>query len=227
MKIYKTLKPLILGSGSPRRNDLLKSAGLEFEIHPATCDEPAAVPGLDPESYAIEMALLKAENVAAAYPDRFIIGSDTIVVRDNDILGKPSSHEDAFITLKSLCGRKHKVISGCAFISPDGIKTSYTVSTDVEFIDFNEGVIRAYAATGEPDDKAGAYAIQGQGAFLVKSINGSYTNVVGLPLSRVIETLVEMGVAAPPKARSQGDKLNESNRPLTYHDRRHARLSRH
>lgn len=197
MKIYKTTKSLILGSGSPRRKDLLQSAGLDFKIKPATCDEPTAFPGQEPEQYAIQMAILKAKNVANSHPANFVIGSDTIVVRDNDILGKPADHEDAFQMLSSLSGRKHKVISGCAFISPDGEIKSYAVATDVEFIEFNEAVIRSYANCGEPDDKAGAYAIQGQGAFLIKGICGSYTNVVGLPLARVIETLIELDVIAP------------------------------
>ncbi|NDV26470.1 nucleoside triphosphate pyrophosphatase [Desulfovibrio sp. JC010] len=197
MSIYSTVKPLILGSGSPRRKDLLHSAGLTFEIKPATCEEPAPLPGQGPEDYAIKMAELKAENVAAANPGSYVLGSDTIVVRDRDILGKPADREEAYRMVKSLCGRKHKVISGCALISPEGEKTSYAVSTEVEFIDFNEASVRAYAATGEPDDKAGAYAIQGQGAFLVKGISGSYTNVVGLPLARVIETLVQWGVVVP------------------------------
>ncbi|WP_415716838.1 Maf family protein [Maridesulfovibrio sp.] len=194
MSIYSTIKPLILGSGSPRRKDLLQSAGLEFEIKPATCEEPAPLPNQEPEEYAIKMAELKAENVAASTTGAYVLGSDTIVVRDRDILGKPKNRKEAYEMVRSLCGRKHNVISGCALISPEGEKTSYAVSTEVEFIDFNEAVVRAYAATGEPDDKAGAYAIQGQGAFLVKGINGSYTNVVGLPLARVIETLVELGV---------------------------------
>ncbi|NDV21880.1 nucleoside triphosphate pyrophosphatase [Desulfovibrio sp. JC022] len=194
MSIYRTVKPFVLGSGSPRRKDLLGSAGLEFEIKPATCDEPAPYPGQDPEDYAIKMAELKAENVAANNPQAYVLGSDTIVVRDRDILGKPVDRDEAYQMVKSLCGHKHKVISGCALISPEGKKISYAVSTEVEFIDFNEAAVRAYAATGEPDDKAGAYAIQGQGAFLVKGISGSYTNVVGLPLARVIETLVDLGV---------------------------------
>ncbi|WP_027722470.1 Maf family protein [Maridesulfovibrio zosterae] len=197
MNIYSTIKPLILGSGSPRRKDLLQSVGLKFVTKPATCEEPAPMPNQDPEEYASQMALVKAENVAAANPGNYILGSDTIVVRDQDILGKPKDCIEAYEMLKSLCGRTHKVISGCAFISPDGEKLSYTVATDVEFIDFNETIIKAYANCGEPDDKAGAYAIQGKGAFLVKGISGSYTNVVGLPLARVIETLVQWDVVVP------------------------------
>ena len=197
MNIYTTIKPLVLGSGSPRRKDLLQSVGLEFVTKPATCDEPAPMPNQDPEEYAAQMALVKAENVAAANPGSYILGSDTIVVRDQDILGKPKDKAEAYEMLKSLCGRTHKVISGCAFICPGGEKLSYTVATDVEFIDFNESIIKAYANCGEPDDKAGAYAIQGKGSFLVKGISGSYTNVVGLPLARVIETLVQWGVIVP------------------------------
>ena len=114
MSIYKTVKPLTLGSGSPRRKDLLQSAGLEFEIKPATCEEPTPTPGQDPEDYAIKMAELKAINVAENNPGTYVLGSDTIVVRDRDILGKPVNREEAYEMVKSLCGRKHKVISGCA-----------------------------------------------------------------------------------------------------------------
>ena len=196
MSIYTTVKPLILGSGSPRRKDLLQSAGIEFQIKPATCEEPSPAPGHNPEDYAIQMAELKAENVAASNRGAYVLGSDTIVVRDQNILGKPLDRAEAYDMVKSLCGRKHEVISGCALISPEGKKISFAISTEVEFIDFDKAAVRAYAATGEPDDKAGAYAIQGQGAFLVKGISGSYTNVVGLPLARVIESLKEWGVVA-------------------------------
>lgn len=200
MKIYSTLKPLVLGSGSPRREELLSSVGLEFEIKPATCDEPPARAGQLPKDYAIEMALMKARNVAASTPPAIVIGADTIVARDMDILGKPHSHKDAVETLKSLCGRSHQVITGCAIISENGDETSFAVTTEVEFIDCEEAAIKAYVATGEPDDKAGSYAIQGQGAFLVKGICGSYTNVVGLPLARIMESLISIKAVSPVKA---------------------------
>lgn len=195
--MYTTVRPLILGSASPRRKDLLHSAGIEFNIHPATCDEPRPEKDQLPEDYARKMAELKAKNVAGNHPGSYVLGSDTIVVRDNDILGKPVNREEAFGMVKSLCGRSHKVVSACAVICPDGKTESFCVSTKVEFIEYDEKAIQAYIATGEPDDKAGAYAIQGQGAFLVKSICGSYTNVVGLPLARVIESLVSYGVIVP------------------------------
>ncbi|WP_320170221.1 Maf family protein [Maridesulfovibrio sp.] len=197
MKIYTTTKPLILGSASPRRKDLLGSAGIEFKIQPACGEEPKPLPGQNPEEYAKKTALLKALEVSEAHPGNYVLGADTIVVRDMDILGKPADQDEAFGMLKSLCGRSHKVITGCALIGPDGNSVNFSVSTDVEFIDFEEKCIRAYVTTGEPDDKAGAYAIQGLGAFLVKGICGSYTNVVGLPLARVIETLVQWGVVVP------------------------------
>ncbi|WP_291327911.1 nucleoside triphosphate pyrophosphatase [Desulfovibrio sp. UCD-KL4C] len=191
MKIYNTLKYLVLGSGSPRRKELLSSVGLQFKVKPATCEEPPARKGQLPEDYAIEMALMKARNVASLESQATVIGADTIVARDMDILGKPHSKADAIETLKSLCGRSHKVITGCAIITEDNKEISFAVTTEVEFIDCEEAAIKAYVATGEPDDKAGSYGIQGQGAFLVKGICGSYTNVVGLPLARVIEVLIE------------------------------------
>ncbi len=194
MKIYNTLKYLVLGSGSPRRKELLSSVGLQFKVRPATCEEPPARKGQLPEDYAIEMALMKARNVASLESQATVIGADTIVARDMDILGKPHSKTDAIETLKSLCGRSHKVITGCAVITENDKEINFAVTTEVEFIDCEEAAIKAYVATGEPDDKAGSYAIQGQGAFLVKGICGSYTNVVGLPLARVIEVLIEMGV---------------------------------
>ncbi len=197
MKIYETLKALTLGSGSPRRSELLGSVGLEFNITPATCDEPPAKRGQLPEDYAIEMAMMKARNVANLCPGTLVIGADTIVARDLDILGKPRNRKDAIEMIKSLCGRSHKVITGCALISDNGDEISYAVTTDVEFINCDEFAIRAYVATGEPDDKAGAYAIQGQGAFLVKGICGSYTNVVGLPLARVMESLISLKAISP------------------------------
>ncbi|SDL11911.1 septum formation protein [Maridesulfovibrio ferrireducens] len=197
MKIYNTLKSLVLGSGSPRREELLSSIGLKFKIDPATCDEPPARAGQLPEDYAIEMALMKARNVAASNPQTIVIGADTIVACDMNILGKPSDKTNAIETLKSLCGRSHKVITGCAIISENGEETSYAVTTEVEFINCDEAAIKAYVATGEPDDKAGSYAIQGQGAFLVKGICGSYTNVVGLPLARIMESLISIGAVSP------------------------------
>ncbi|WP_156952626.1 Maf family protein [Maridesulfovibrio frigidus] len=197
MKIYETLSPLTLGSGSPRRDELLSSVGLKFKISPATCEEPSAEPGQLPEDYAIEMALMKARNVAKSCPGTLVIGADTIVARDLDILGKPRDRNNAVEMIKSLCGRSHKVITGCALISKNGDEISYAVTTDVEFINCDIAAIRAYVATGEPDDKAGAYAIQGQGAFLVKGICGSYTNVVGLPLARIMESLISLKAVCP------------------------------
>ncbi|OEU68197.1 MAG: septum formation protein Maf [Desulfovibrio sp. S3730MH75] len=195
--MYETLKALTLGSGSPRRDELLRSVGLKFEINPATCEEPPAKRGQLPEEYAIEMALMKARNVADLCPGTLVIGADTIIARDLDILGKPRDHDNAIEMIKNLCGRSHKVITGCALISENGDEMSYAVTTDVEFINCDEAAIKAYVATGEPDDKAGAYAIQGQGAFLVKGICGSYTNVVGLPLARIMESLISLKAVSP------------------------------
>lgn len=195
--IFKTLKPLILASASPRRKDLLESSGVIFEIIPSTFEEPLPESGQRPEEYAKYLAASKAENIAFNNKDSYVIGADTIVVERKNILGKPKNREDAVRMLSTLTGKTHRVITGCAIICPDGEKITFHAITEVDFVDCSIEVLKAYAATGESDDKAGAYAIQGKGAFLVKEVRGSYTNVVGLPLARMIETLVQCEILTP------------------------------
>ena len=178
---------LILASSSPRRKDLLSSAGFQFEVVSPDVDE-TPIKGEEPEAHAIRIARLKADAVRAKHPDALVIAADTNVVRKKRILGKPVDSGDAIETLKFLSGKVHEVLTGVAIIGPD-TGCQWAVHTQVQFRELGSAEIEAYVATGEPMDKAGSYGIQGKGAHLVRGIEGSYTNVVGLPLAEVVETL--------------------------------------
>ncbi len=185
---------LILASKSPRRRYLLRQAGLSFSVIPSDFDENS-VPMTSPDQYVKILAESKAGEISALYPDSWVIGADTIVVIDNMILGKPESREDARTMLRKLSGQTHQVFTGYAILCKSANRRfSDTVKTDVTFKELSEADIEWYIHTKEPFDKAGAYAIQGLGTFLVKRINGSYTNVVGLPVCEVIEFLIREGV---------------------------------
>ena len=187
--------PLVLASASPRRRDLLNSVGIRFAVVPSSIPEEE-VPGETPEEHVIRLSLEKARDVAlkSGAGGRWFLGSDTIVLRDEDILGKPGSREEAFAMLQSLSGRAHRVVSGYALFDREtGTTEAGAVTTNVNFKKLTIAEIDGYIATGEPFDKAGAYAIQGVGAFMVKNIQGSYTNVVGLPLCEVVELLERVG----------------------------------
>ena len=187
-------RKLILASQSPRRRYLLEQAGLEFTVLPCSIDE-ASVPLCEPGHYARKLAEMKTANIAGKHPNCWVIGADTIVVIDNDILGKPGSMEAARKMLAQLSGRTHRVITGFAiFCTAEAYRYSDTVTTKVTFKVLSDEEIEWYVQTNEPFDKAGAYAIQGTGTFLVRSIHGSYTNVVGLPVCEVIEHLIGQGV---------------------------------
>lgn len=185
---------LILASQSPRRKYLLQKAGLVFQVIPSDVDE-SAVPLTDPGSYVTTLAQAKAEDIASRHPDAWIIGADTIVLIGSDILGKPGSKREAREMLQHLSGQTHQVYTGYALCCRAlGRMITDAVKTDVRFKALSEAEIEWYIQTGEPFDKAGAYAIQGLGTFLVRSISGSYTNVVGLPVCEVIEALIREGV---------------------------------
>ncbi len=190
-----TRTPLVLASASPRRRELLAQVGLNAHVVPADIDE-AVLPGETPDTHVIRLSEAKALAVAARteVAGRFFIGSDTVVVRDGTILGKPVDPLDAAAMLRSLSGRAHEVVSGYAVHDRAGGRTvSGAVTTTVWFKELTEAEIAGYIASGEPFDKAGAYAIQGLGAFMVPRIEGSYPNVVGLPLCEVIAALEELG----------------------------------
>lgn len=171
---------IILASGSPRRRELLSSIGIEFEVYRSDADE-SKIPGESPSELCRRLAGLKAEAGALAFPDDVVIAADTIVVIDGEILGKPSDRDDAVRMLRLLSGREHEVITGLAVYS-DGEMRVADVHTLVKFRELTDDEITEYVATGECDDKAGAYAVQGRGALLVEGVVGDYFNVVGLPL---------------------------------------------
>ena len=185
---------LILASKSPRRSYLLDQAGLTFTVIPSSFDE-SSVSLSTPETYVKALAEAKADDVSKSYPESWVIGADTIVVIDGIILGKPDSKEQARTMLKRLSGKTHHVYTGyCICCRAKERVFSNTVKTDVLFKNLADNEIEWYINTSEPFDKAGAYAIQGLGTFIVKSIKGSYTNVVGLPVCEVIEFLIEENI---------------------------------
>lgn len=179
---------LILASASPRRAELLRGAGIEVDVRPADVDE-SVQPGETPEDYASRVALAKARAISLQVPDRFVLGADTVVVVDDGILGKPTDSAEARRMLRALSGRSHIVMTAVILIRGAGLP-SQTVDarverTHVEFATLTNDEIEWYAATAEPMDKAGAYAIQGLASRFVTRIEGSYSNVVGLPVSLV------------------------------------------
>ena len=189
-----TTHDIILASESPRRRYLLEQAGLKFSVIPSSFDENS-VTMMEPESYVRKLAECKANVVAEAYPDHWVIGADTIVLMGKDILGKPGSDDEARNMLRRLSAKTHRVLTGyCVCCKNRDRFYSETVSTDVSFKDLSAEEIEWYIQSGEPFDKAGSYAIQGLGTFLVKRINGSYTNVVGLPVCEIVEFLINEGV---------------------------------
>lgn len=185
---------LILASRSPRRRYLLEQAGLTFSVIPSTLDE-SSVPVSPPTDHVRMLANAKAMEVADLYPKSWVIGADTLVLIGDAVLGKPDTEAQARGMLKALSGKTHRVLTGyCICCRAEERSFSETVETKVSFKTLNETEIDWYLSTGEPFDKAGAYAVQGLGSFLVKRIEGSYTNVVGLPVCEVIECLLREGV---------------------------------
>lgn len=195
--MFKTLKPLVLASESPRRKRLLHSLGIDFRVAPSNADESGPT-GASPAQTAEQRAFLKASSISSLNRDSWILGADTIVVLEGRIFGKPSDEAEAASMLQLLSGRVHEVITGMCLLSAAADFTRVgSVVTRVWFKDLSPGEIAAYVRTGKPMDKAGAYGIQEPGAFLVKAVEGSYTNVVGLPLSETIEWLMELNVVEP------------------------------
>lgn len=185
---------IILASGSPRRKDLLNQAGLIFSVVPSSFDEQSVCIESN-EEFVKTIAEKKAADVSKKHSDKWVIGADTIVTCKNKRLGKPKSKKDARRMLKLLSGKMHHVITGYAVKCSDkNIMFSDTVTTKVYFKSLTDREIKWYIDTKEPFDKAGAYAIQGIGSRFVKTIYGSYTNVVGLPVYEVIEFLASKNV---------------------------------
>ena len=187
---------LVLASASPRRCELLQQIGLEFQVIPSRADEHVLA-GETPEEHVIRLSLDKATEVANRenVSGRWFIGSDTIVLCDQQILGKPRDEAHAVTMLKQLSGREHQVLSGYAIIDRETKEQrTEAISTKVWFRQLTDDEIARYIATGEPADKAGSYAIQGLGICFVARIEGSYTNVVGLPLCKLTGAMKELGV---------------------------------
>ena len=190
----RQIQHFILASASPRRKRLLEGAGLVFDVVEAPQDvEEEVAPGLEAEAEAMRRALAKAGYVARLNPDAFVLGADTVVVLDGEILGKPSSMDDASRMLGLLSGRTHEVITAFTLLGA-GSRQEEAVATKVSFRLLDKEAIGRYAESGEPMDKAGAYAIQGLGGSLVDRVEGSYTNVVGLPVAEVLKVFMRCGV---------------------------------
>lgn len=197
--MYQTITTLVLASGSPRRRDLLSRLGLEFKVMVSGVEEDNQVRGKPAETARV-WALRKAEAVAEKLrddPGAWCLAVDTIVVVDGDILGKPGSRAQAGEYLGRISGRWHEVISAYCLLQPgSGQRLENAVSSGVKIAQLEADEIAAYLATEEPYDKAGAYAVQGIGAFMVEEIRGSYTNVVGLPLTEVVADMRRLGLIA-------------------------------
>jgi len=183
---------IILASASPRRQELLRQVGVSFRIVPSSVDETVTEIML-PGHYVEHLAVSKATAVATLHPGNLVIGADTTVVLDGDLLNKPANRTEAILMLERLSGRGHDVYTGIAIVRNGQIEVSHERTT-VHFRELSRSEIERYVDTSEPMDKAGAYAIQGLGAVLVKSIEGDYFNVVGLPICRLAQMLSSFGV---------------------------------
>jgi septum formation protein len=191
---------LILASASPRRRELLELVRFTFEVESSAIEELQRQ-GEAPETYVRRLAEDKAREVASRHPDAWIIAADTIVYIDGTILEKPADHDDAVRMLTTISGRVHEVFTGLTLCNR-AVDRSYTkvVTTRVKMLSLSPEEVEWYASTGEPMDKAGAYAVQGIGAMFIESIEGSYTNVVGLPLAELFTMMKTAGLEPVAKA---------------------------
>jgi septum formation protein len=183
--------PLVLASASPRRAELLRAAGFRFVIHAADVDE-SLIDGETPEAYVARLAATKLETARQVHPEAILIAADTAVVVGGSVLGKPEDDRHAAEMLRRLSGRTHEVVTGVAVEGPAG-RAAGIASTVVHFTHLTEEDLAWYIASGEPRDKAGAYGIQGLASRFVDRIEGSYTNVVGLPVSMTVRLLAQAG----------------------------------
>ena len=183
---------LILASSSPRRRDFLKNMGLEFVIESPEIDESTKL-GESPEALVVRLAHNKAHKVFESHPQAVVLGSDTVVVCDDTILGKPHDRTDALNMILKLSGKTHQVYTAVCIVGPKGIKEFMTV-TDVTFATIDEKLAKIYVDSGESDDKSGSYALQGIAAMLIEKVNGSVSSVVGLPACQTREALAYFGI---------------------------------
>ncbi len=195
--IFTCKKELVLASGSPRRQSFFRELGLSFTIHLADIDESPR-PEESPLGFVGRMAREKAGTVMPLYPSAWIIAADTVVSMGRDILGKPGDAGQAYQMLRKLSAETHTVLTGvCLGCQEEQVIEQFSVTTDVTFTKLSDEVITRYIKTNEPFDKAGGYGIQGLGAFLVTEIAGSYSNVVGLPLTQTITLLQRHKIIVP------------------------------
>jgi septum formation protein len=197
---------LILASASARRRDLLRSAGVSFEVRPSDADEQRQADEA-PEDYARRVAAEKARQIAhqrrARGDRRPVLGADTVVVIDRQAIGKPTDRGDAAAMLRRLSGRTHRVLTAFCLIDADGGEQGQLVSTDVTFKTLEASEIERYLDRARWEDKAGAYAVQEHAAYMVREVRGSYSNVVGLPLCETLELLATAGIS-PHRDRQRG-----------------------
>ena len=187
------LPPVVLASASPRRHDFLRALGIPFTVRVSSADETLE-PGEDPLEAAERLARAKAAAVAASSPrESLVIAADTLVVQDGAALGKPRGREEARAMLRALSGRRHEVVTGVALVRHGTVVSGRDV-TEVVFAPLDEETIARYAASGEPDDKAGAYALQGLAGLFIERIEGSPSNVVGLPVRLLYLLARRLGV---------------------------------
>ena len=207
-------KPVVLASSSPRRREILEKTGLKFIVDAAEIYEDHGR-RMRPAELAKIISLEKAKAVAARHPGSIIIAADTFGMLDDRLLGKPCDQEEARDMLKRMSGRRHRVITGFTILDTATGKTvSKAVETRVYFRELGKEEIAAYAGTGEPLDKAGAYAIQGLGAQLVERIEGDYYNVIGLPLSALAGELNKFGVSLPSGLIPAAPRIHRLTSPL-------------
>lgn len=186
------MRRFIVASASPRRRELLSSAGYTFEVIPSDADETLP-DGISARGAVFELAKRKAHSVLKNETDAVVLGCDTVVSLDGKILGKPKTHEEAEEMLRALSGRAHEVFTGVCIT--DGEKEECFVScTNVEFYPLSDETVRSYVQTEEPMDKAGAYGIQGLGSVLVKKLDGDYFTVMGLPVNKCARVLALFGI---------------------------------
>lgn len=190
---FSSLQPIILASSSPRRKEILEMVGLQFTVEPSKISEEIEFKGRYFSRYAKELAELKARAVANSFPENVIIGADTIVVFDGKVYPKPLDVGQARLFLKTLAGQTHSVFTGVCVYHSNKFK-AFSVETKVTFRPFDDTLIEAYIYSGDPMDKAGAYGVQTAGSLLVKEIQGDFFNVMGLPVSKLIDFLRQDGL---------------------------------
>ena len=192
--VFILQKPLLLASASPRRRQLLAAVGIDCPVHPASIDEKHLAHESG-ENYVRRLAAEKALAVAGSFPESFVLAADTVVLSGKRLLGKPSSSQEAARMLAGLAGKTHRVLTAfCLRQEASGLHIVDCVASKVRFAAWSADTLAAYAACGEPLDKAGAYGIQGAGAFLAAGVFGSSSNVIGLPLAEIIRLFLDLGI---------------------------------